>query len=276
MKKKMRILALALVMAVALIGAGYAAWGTSIVDNTILQSADWNVILDDDAGDSTFAEDVVYNFNDQYQELAPPLSYESGINYDAAKVYDIASGNKGVIRGQNSKDWVYMVRPTINQTKDIVNFAFYNLHPGTAANTRFEIRNAGTIPAKIANITVTPSGSGTNGNYQGNEADLAGALLISGAFYRHTGSTTATLIGQFEDVTLAGLQAKLNELLQDIVLKPSEVINTIYDSDELEAYGVDFAIPAAALDGNKGTNAKIAVEIKFDFVQYNQVGGTPN
>jgi hypothetical protein len=152
-KKKMRIIALVLVVAVAIIGAGYAAWGTSIVDKTYINTGVFEVVLEDDAPDSMFAGDEVRNFRqvgtgyeDSGRESADNLTgdgiYDQNVDgnldsnddsgYDVEDSTQISGAKKE--KGTNA---VFTIQPVINETKDQVTFKFYNMHPGTIAYTPF-------------------------------------------------------------------------------------------------------------------------------------------
>lgn len=263
--KKTKIVALAMVSAVALVGAGYAAWGTQITDSTTLNTGNWEVVLENDApGDSLVAGDIVYNYAKNGDTITETgvKSQEGYYNYDKVDPTNQvkASADKG-------SDYVYTIAPEIDG--NTVNFSFYNMHPGTEAITRFEIRNKGSIPAKIANIKVVKnSGKGL----EDNQRQLANAIKVSGIFYKHTGYNSAVEIGRFSDVSLANLQQAMFNILKTVELKPQESVNfSPIDSDELEVSNLHFLLPASALEGNKGMNASLPIEIKFDFEQYNQV-----
>lgn len=268
--KKTKILALALIVAVVMTGAGYAAWSTKINYNNSMKTAEWNVFIENDAkGDSLVAEDKVDKFNAN-GTVTGSLNGDGYLQYDTTDPNDI-SGAKKV----NGTNFVYTMAPTITtdvEKDDTVNFAFYNMHPGTSARTRFEIRNLGSIPAKIADIKVTVN----NGNpLTAEEQALYNAMVVSGKFYDHIGSGTSTLIANsnFSNVNLNNLENKLESFLVNYQLKEQHSIRTL-DGSEMEVDpGLTFSIPASALKvggKNVGRLAQLNVKIEFTFVQYNQ------
>lgn len=268
--KKTKILALALIVAVVLTGAGYAAWSTKITYNNNMKTAEWNVFVENDAlGDSLVASDKVDNFNSNGTVTGIPST--DGYNqYDTKNSADISGANK-----VNGTNYVYTIEPTITskiEKDDTVNFAFYNMHPGTSATTRFEIRNKGSIPAKIADVKVIINdGKALNAQQKA----LCDAMVVSGQFFDHIGSNPATpIIGSnFSDKHLYELESTLEGFLLKYQLKEQHSITTL-DGSEIEVNpGLTFSIPASALkvgDKNVGRLAQLNVKIEFTFVQYNQ------
>lgn len=249
--------------AIVLVGAGYAAWGTQITDITTLNTGLWEVVIENDnPGDSLVAGDVVYNYNNTSAGITQtvqrgPLDWCG--KYDA----EDSDYNAGA-RKVNGTNYVYTIAPYISG--NTVNFNFYNMHPGTEAITRFEIRNKGTIPTRISDVKVTLNGGNT---LTANQQEFAEAVIVNGTFYTRRGSDSPVAIGNIPaNTTLSGLQTALG-FLKGIELKPQESISLI-DSDELKANNLHFALPAAALSGNTGMNASLPISITFDFVQYNQ------
>lgn len=262
MKKKMRILALALTLAIALIGAGYAAWGTQITDSTTLKTGSWCVILENDAkGDSLVAGDKVYNFknvNGTITDIADPLNGQDG--YGKYDVEDSSSLSGGALK--NGSTYVYTIEPTISNDAKTVSFKFLNLHPGTSVMTKFEMRNKGSIPAKIASVEVSYT-----------DSIVAQSLKVRPSFWINGAQENEQPISVAE-CTLAELQSKLNTALAGKVLHPNEVIKTWAphrdgSSDELENT-FNYYLPGSALSGNVGQDTLVPISIKFNFVQYNQ------
>jgi len=292
MKKKMRIIALVMVVAVAIIGAGYAAWGTSIVDRTTINTGVFKVVLEDDASDSLYAGDEVRNFRkvgtgyiDVGQESSDNLGgdgiYDQNVDgifennddsgYDVEDPTAISGASK--VKGTNA---VYTIKPYVNEAKDEVTFKFYNMHPGTIAHTTLEMRNMGSIGAKISNIKVSIKGK-DGGDLTDADKELRNAIRVSGGFRLHYNVPDYIDLGSFSNLTLGELEAAIEAILvkDTVVLRPKEAITTPpFDCTELEIEGLTFTIPAEALGGNKGMNASVEVSIRFDFVQYNQLVGS--
>lgn len=292
MNKKVRILALTLAVAVALIGAGYAAWGTEITATTKMHSGEWRIVLENDSDSSYWAGDQI-----GYFERASTLSGDFGVtNYkDLDKSYDAPpSGDDGAVSSV-ATDFVYVMEPIpvipygIDQSAEAnitgCTFQFYNLHPGTKAFTRFEIRNDGTIDAKIGDVRVTLlSESGavlTDADTA--EMQVIDAIIVHPVFSIHNGNNgTDSLIDIDEECSLLELQDLLYEKLVGKVLNWNNKLYS-YDveggvSDELDTgddnilmNSFNFELPAEALEGNIGMQANFQVVIEFDFVQYNQL-----
>lgn len=286
MKTKMKILALVLVMAVALTGAGYAAWGSRITANTTLNTGEWDVVLENDvpghslvAGDEVdfFANDAVTpsNEEDPIVDNQMPADMSTPINarYDAVDSTKISGA-----RDVHSTNYVYTIAPTINATKDVVTFDFYNLHPGTKAITNYEIRNMGSIPAKIQNITIRYYNENGIELDPSNIADenlqkLYNAIRVSGTLFKHYYSNPPTMTPvTFNSVSLSNLESELEGILvdDDFVLEPKTSADLNYlDSDELEVHNFKFEIPIDSLDGEEGEASSLKIAVEYDFVQYN-------
>lgn len=302
MKKRMRMMALALVASVALVGAGYAAWGNSITSTTNLNSGYWKVALEADANDSLYASDKVMSYtgaDNNATELTTPLAFNDNSNLPyGQKHYDTVDPSKlagatpsaykqtGMSPDGKQIDYIYTIQPTINDAKDGVSFAFYNMHPGTRAITRFEARNFGSIPAKIGDVHVTiTDGNGNPLGTTGVNSELYNAIKVDGTINKHhANDSTVSQLGSFTGATLAELEAALrgdlvnNDHFHWIAPKVSANQANL-DSDEVEVSTLDFYIPASALkaaDGsNLGMKANLKVAVKFDFVQYNKSTPAP-
>ncbi|MGE5473798.1 MAG: hypothetical protein ACM3UU_06215 [Ignavibacteriales bacterium] len=254
--KKMKLIAFVMIAAIAMVGAGYAAWGTVITDNTTLKTGNWSIVLENDApGDSLVAEDEVYSFD----KTSTGFNETALLDKDGYNEYDAVNSKV------NGSTWVYTIAPSI--IGDTVNFAFYNMHPGTKAITRFEMRNLGSIPAKVANVTVKLN----NGSALNTEQDeFADAITVSGTLVDHIGSGAFNTLGTIPaGTTLSGLESALETILNGKELSPEKSIG-FRSGSELEVEGLAFTLPANALTGNKGMNANLPISIDFDFAQYNQ------
>lgn len=271
--KSLKITAAVIGLSIALIGAGYAAWGSSITSSANLNSGIWSVVLEKDC---VIAGDQVNQFTEKNGKYN-----ESFMNLDYGK-YDMQ--NPAYLSGAKpirSTNYVYTLEPSVNSDKDIVTFNFYNLHPGTRAITNFSIRNMGSIPAKISNVTVDLPTVNSPGTTQ-NMIELMNAIKVDGTFYKRNGlSIFATKVGSFQGVPLMQLQDTLKGILvkDSLTLLAKESISTRrIDSSALEASELTFYIPAEALKAADGKNlgmlAAVPVSISFDFCQYNkQVAG---
>lgn len=268
MSKKTRMIALALVLGVTVVGAGYAAWGSRITDNTTLRSGVWSVVLEND--DPGHGSDTgSFGSYDGYAEF-DANEVEGTVHLEKDKIdmenpLDISGATR--VQGNN---YVYTVKAKIESDKKTATFKFYNMHPGARACTQFEMRNFGSIPAKVGNVTVKLNNGAV---LTGELAELANAIKVDGAFYYHTDGLPSTQFATITGVSLSNLEQALEEALRNKELAPQHAIfvGWIRDGGELEFKPLTFYIPADALDGNTGMNAELDVSIEFDFVQYNQM-----
>lgn len=267
--KKIRIMVLSLIVAVAMMGAGYAAWSTKITYNNTMKTAEWNVFIENDAADSLEAGDTVENFDSSFNVVNSTSELD---------VYDTADSNdlSGARKSNPNNNFVYTMEPKITSTvntADTVSFKFYNMHPGTKALTRFEVRNKGSIPAQIADVRVVIN---NGANLTPDQQHVVDAMIVNGQFWDHIGNNSSTLIGTIApNTTLNGLQAELRRILtvETYQLKEQHSLTQL-DGSEVEVdTGLIFSIPATKLNQNGvnlGMLEEISVKIEFDFVQYNQ------
>jgi hypothetical protein len=293
MKKKMRVMALTLVVAFSLMGAGYAAWGSKVTDTTTIQSGKWSISLENDAADSFTAGDQINTFS---TDAGGNYTEYQGTSVDGTKNSADTGATPtyigGGIRNSSSMDpevenYVYTVNPILTATT--ATFGFYNMHPGTSAISRFEIRNKGSIPAKVGNVIL----DGTPMNTDSSEYQLWNEMNVKCHLYLHTGDgnsaavelvTPGTTVKGY-DGSLAGLDDWMKLTLKDKLLAPNQKISTSSETNspgtppygsELEVNKLVFSIPASALGdegehANRGMEAKIIPTLKFNFVQYNKL-----
>ena len=278
MKKNARILALALIMAIALLGAGYAAWGTDIVATTTLKTGHWEVVLENDYiqenpnvndPDSLAAGDAVYTYNEQ----SDGTHVEDGsFSYEHEK-YDVINSDGSITKNPNN-NWVYTIEPEFSNGDKAVTFQFHNMHPGTKARTYFEIRNKGTIPAKITNVHVDfgtiPAGSELE--------KLFNAIKVNYTAQMHTGtgnnySDLPNLPSN--EISLSGLRTALYDTFVGQELLPENYVTVgvppcNYNSDEVEILDFYFKIPADSLYNNEAIDQVLPITVTFEFGQYNE------
>jgi hypothetical protein len=234
-----------------------------------MKTAEWNVFIENDAADSLEAGDTVENFDSNFNVINSTSELD---------VYDTEDPNdlSGAVKSNPNNNFVYTMEPSITtgvNTADTVNFKFYNMHPGTKVLTRFEVRNKGSIPAQIADVTVTIN----NGDdLTEDQQHVVDAMIVSGQFWDHIGNNPSTLIGTIApNTTLYGLEAELERILsvETYQLKEQHSLSQL-DGSEVEVdTGLIFSIPASELNENGvnlGMLEEIPVKIEFDFVQYNQ------
>ncbi|MGI5971686.1 MAG: hypothetical protein ACOX7P_08190 [Oscillospiraceae bacterium] len=300
MKRHVKILALVLALAVTLVGAGYAAWGTAATVTTKLHTGEWKIVFENDATSSYWAADSIGQFSRNGDVLTGTIDDGDTDWGELDNNYNPAPGEpNGNVYGYPA-DFVYVMEPfpkiddtiagaAIQNCTDVI-FQFYNLHPGTRAYTRFEIRNDGSIPAKIGDVKVyirDKDGNPIDLNAQENLhiAQVYNEMVVNPKFALHVGTGGTTEI-TIPSCTLATLEAALDAELVGEVLLPDYTLYSYeaneHGSTELEtgpdaerdlASSFNFELPASSLEGNKGMNAEFQVVIEFDFVQYNQTLG---
>ena len=286
MKSHVKVLAATLAVSVALVGAGYAAWGTEITSTTKMQTGEWNIVLENDApGDSYLASDSVGYFTRTGDVLSGAVAYNGTWENDGT--YDI----DGAIN-PNAKDFVYVIEP-IPAPSDLddggiqgageahttaCTFQFNNLHPGTKAITRFEMRNDGSIPAQIGDVRVEIKAA-DGSTIDTNELEVIDAMVVNPVINLHLGTNAPATQLSIPQCTLWQLEGALQHALVGQKLLPDFTLVT-YNANPNGSTEVEncfnFELPASALDGNKGMKAEFSVVIYFDFVQYNQVVTPPN
>jgi len=281
MKSHVKVLAATLAVSVALVGAGYAAWGTEITSTTKMQTGEWKIVLENDASDSYLASDSVGYFtrsNGTTVLNGTDFHYndwEDDGTYDAAGTVD-----------PDAEDFVYVVQPVPfipggiqaggDASTTACTFQFNNLHPGTKAITRFEIRNDGSIPAKIGDVRVEIKAA-DGSTLDANEQEVIDAMVVNPVINLHLGSNTPGTALPIGQCSLKGLEAALRTALVGQELEPDYTLVTYNangnGSDEVENC-FNFELPASTLQDangrNIGMNAGFQIVVYFDFVQYNQ------
>lgn len=199
-KNKIKILSISVGMAIALMGAGYAQWGNNITHNTTLNTGSFSVVFEKDSLWGAEATD---------------------------------------------SNLVKVVEPTMKDMVDndagghgrIVDFTFNNIYPGSTFTTKYEIRNRGTVPAKLTSIDVLMVNSdNTTTPIQTVASDpsapeglkeLIKNISVTANFNKHIGSgDTNVALGGFTDVKLTNLKAEIEARLStsNAILEPDTFI----------------------------------------------------
>lgn len=274
-KSKSKVVTIAIVVAVALIGTGYAAWGTEIFSNTTVRTGKWNVIVDETsllvpkpvAGDQVF----YYKADGSLDPRKTDIDLGALGQYDKKDDTKLAGARRD--RGTN---YVYTLKPVVSGDKHTVTFDFYNMHPGTQVDTNFDIKNMGSIPAKVKNVTVKFNDS-TYENLTVEQKKLCDAIKVNGSFFKHVDLKEVDYIGSLaEDTSLVNLESEIERLLvnDDLMLDPKQSIRQWSDlrdgNGELDIIGLRYHVPMDSLYGSDGSGQTLKVGISFDFAQYNQ------
>ncbi len=181
----------------------------------------------------------------------------------------------------SNKDWnrpnwrTYGAAPYVTRTWDwspdklTIYITLSNMYPRTGSQRfAFGIRNAGTIPAKLKDITVTITGDVTTVHYirtQGEieycRSDLTRVWKKSFGNWPHVDGDPYE-----KDIPLENLEATLDYLLVGTVLDVGQFLG--FGGDETEESGcLGFAMHATAPEGTE--NQTITIAITFQFEQWN-------
>ncbi|AKL94403.1 hypothetical protein CACET_c08950 [Clostridium aceticum] len=232
--KKTKFIALVLVVAIGLMGAGYAAWTESFTVNNSMSSGQLKIELS-----------------------KANASSEVDFNSQAVKAADLIDN---------------LVVADTEIKGNVAKFAIDNMYPGTQFITSLRAENKGTLPAVINEITVNTVAKDARGKKITN-SKLQEAIRVDYEFViRQKGSHRARKTIEGNDVSLAELKTVLSQQLIGQYIGADEEL-TRKSEDERLGYNVTFKIPQDGLNNvngkNEGENEKVEVEIIFDFVQHN-------
>jgi len=234
--KRSKLLALTLVVALMLVGAGYAAWTDRINVTSVIETGEFKV------------------------SLGSPWSW----------LYVTDQGTERFVNAEQDNAYIVGRKdPTI--TDNSVEFNFKNLYPGTRAWTQWYATNIGSINAIVDDINVDIESTG--GEVIENNMIVNG--IIQKRVNKDT-STAVTLGSIAPNTTLSGLEDELNRILKGVELKPNEVLffgDKVVEGDEAAASYISFIIPTT-LTGDDGENETVEIKITMDFVQYNLYDAT--
>ena len=121
--KKTRFIAVALVVAVMLMGAGYAYWSDTLTIENTVKTGEFDLEFQFPGGD----DGVTYNNGTCYADY---VNYQSPSNTSPG-------GESGI---------------NIVNDKNTLEFMFTNYYPGAGAYCRFRIVNTGTVPATLKSL----------------------------------------------------------------------------------------------------------------------------
>lgn len=251
--KKYKFIALAMVLAVMLMGAGYAYWTETLTISNTVTTGDMNVIFapPNIAGDYDGKIDIGDILGDLWEEIS-------------------GADGEDVILDQ-APDMEVSVEPSSDYKS--VEFNITEMYPGTGGFLSFSIVNDGTVPVALENITY-----GTlvdNDNLK----DKLNYIIHPVKVYKYynTGS------GFFDDI-LQGLDliewlntepiycdtfneyiTELSNIMSGVTLKPGEYIDTWGDAiDERGGYNIEMpsSIEDDALEG-----AIFSFDLLLNYVQ---------
>lgn len=242
--KKTRFIALVLVAAMMLAGAGYAAWTDHLRVTTTVQTGELDVAFGTEEGffNDVWAHPHIWIY-DGCEQKWKDAKYERDLlssDIDFAKMaYDL----------DEEEDWL--------------KFTFTNMYPGTQARGRYNMSNVGTIPATIGNVSVTinPIEPGKDGDF-----DLPDAIVIRNSTFKIVRSDGTVESIKVDGIKLNQLEQKLKEFFVGKTLMPSD--QALLGGDGIEDYFI-FEIPVCSLNNSEGELETVEITIDFDFVQHN-------
>ena len=229
--KKTKYLAMVLVVAIMMMGAGYAAWTDQITVNNSLSTGEFKVDLD-----TVFSRVQVLN-------------------------------KGGDVMAHNDPRHTATSKTIPNLAENTVSFEFENLYPGTKTFSQWYAVNNGNITATVDSVdvvvtTLNNGGDGVN--------TIENELLVSGIVQKRINKDTpsAVNLGSIETgTTLAGLEAELERILVGKEIEPGQLLEFGSDREAIAEY-IYFTVPST-LEGDDGENEVVTVEIKINFIQYN-------
>jgi hypothetical protein len=247
MMKKMRIMALGLIVSVALVGAGYAAWGNTITANTTLSTGHWEVVLEDSScmPDAYATEEG--NLVKKYVNVVNPSIVGNNVSFSFTNLHPGTTSttkyhiiNKGTIPAK--------IKGVTVELKDKDNKPIVRNEDGT--------------------ITVAGYSAVQNANLK----KLFDAMVINGNITRQLPPAFGNFFTNVDTVSIQNkklyeLQGCLNALIND-TLAPTST-SFFLNTDELQINNLTYSIPMDSLMGNEGIDQTIKVNIIYDFVQYN-------
>ena len=181
--KKTKFLALVLVVAIMMMGAGYAYWSDTLVVNHTVKTGEFNV------------------------EFIQPKSAEiwnwKDYNYET---------------GQYSDEISYYVKAELSdRTAKKVEFNIENLYPGASYGTVTKMQNKGTIPAVFDSAVVT-----YKDNKQDILIDNLLIEFVYCKVYGLDGQEKKYDISPIWNTNLKKLDSELNEVLKGVKLEPGD------------------------------------------------------
>jgi hypothetical protein len=231
--KRTKLLALILVVALMLVGAGYAAWTDVIVHNTTINTGEFDII-----------------FTRKFAKA--DVSYKS----DAIKALKL-------------EDNFLAGTPDYGDNNKTVNFTFSNAFPGTSMQTSTTATNKGTLPAYINEVVVDVDVTNSKTESAVNNSKLLDAMEVDYVYYIMKDGQTVqqarkTIRGT---ATLGELENELKAKLEGEYLAPGEELT---NGEEEAAYKLVFSIPADSLVEDEAENEMVSISITYNFVQHNE------
>ena len=243
--KKTKFIALALVVAVMLMGAAYAAWTDRLDVNTTINTGELNVRF-----------------------VGP--DHEGGSIYYASPRMDYMD-SRGNWNSALDEELLYA---EVDHSDKVMTFKFSNMYPGTRGCGLYTIENNGTVPAIINNVTVS---SRTLDKGPNDRSEVLPQIRVTHSLLTvvRNGviSTDPDEQLYIVDIPLVELEGVLEGFFNGIRLQPTDkvVLGEIVTTGEVDQVWdtFNFELPFESLNGNAGELETIEIDIGFDFVQHN-------
>ena len=195
--KKVRFLALAMVVALGLMGAGYAYWTDTLTINNTVTTGEFNVqfskITDSEITvDEDESSPAVFGLERNTPGYDQP-EYQSGETWYAS-------------------EYVNGLSATLSNENKQVDVTVGNLYPGSKGKIKTIVENTGTIPVVFDYAEVT---------YDDASAKLLDQLLFSMGKYEDEDPTDRH--AKEQGITIATLEEKINDFLAGERLEPKSV-----------------------------------------------------
>ncbi|MCM1990231.1 hypothetical protein [Oceanirhabdus seepicola] len=261
--KKSKIMALALAVAMILMGAGYAAWQDSVKLKSTVSTGKMNVEI---GGCS--------------KKL---LKVEA---YDTLEIYKEQQGIREPFREQSKLIKVNWPNRITNDNEgdqnDKLELESENVFPGAVVTIPGSIRNLSSIPVKIDNVQINCYVKGINeedSEYELNTTlldvfyipELYYEILNDDVEYRPDNMTEIGI-----NIPLAQLGDKIEDFLSDVMLKEHEeaLIGSSNQNPDggglVQNMALEFKGGIEDIDYDFYENKTIKIEIKFTWKQFNE------
>ncbi|MDX9871268.1 MAG: hypothetical protein RBT41_02470 [Clostridia bacterium] len=251
--KKIKILALAMVFAIMLMGVGYAAWNDIITINTTVHTADFDV---------------------QFASAATGV-----VNHEVPKF----NGDPNTRASQ-----LYGLEAALGNNNDLVNVSVSNMYPGAIFWVKTQVKNLGEIEAKLDGFKINAGNNPLVKYLQvtGYYHNIAGAVPT----VNNAGEVTGASEGAYVKILGKGAvqDYQHSPLNPDNGLPPSILPVTPLgdlglgdtEGDQiLLVFEFPFATPAEFAElaqTDYWSDWDVNFSIDFDFVQFNQPPYMPN
>lgn len=247
--KKTKMLALTLVVAIMLVGAGYAAWTDQILQETVIDTGEFNVKF----SNSMYATTTV-----DYLPGTPPGLKGLRDNFS------VVGGGHNAFIITHDDDYKTM------------NFRFHNAYPGTRMGASMWARNYGTLPAVIDQVIVDYTIKDEVTNTVITNSKLETAMLVDYNYYiqpHGTAFDSSKRVANGSGILLADLNSVLNTALRGKVMLPGEEFGGGLPqgnpAEDWAPFNFTFRIPSGSLFNDEAENEILELSITYKYVQHN-------